>query len=334
MTATNLIPLAEAERREYAETGGRGRTAGIVAVDDPLRVVTVAELLALDIPPREMLLSPIIPSQGLAMLYSPRGIGKTHVALGIAYAVASGGTFLRWRAPKPRRVLLIDGEMPGATLQARLASIAAGAEIEPPDPSFLRILAADLQGFGGVPNLATAEGVAALDPLLHGDEFIIVDNISTTCRHGRENESESWEPVQDWALRQRRAGRSVLFVHHAGKGGAQRGTSRREDVLDTVISLRRPDDYNPIEGARFEVHVEKGRGIVGADAEPFEARLEIHDGAAVWSTRNLEDVTLRRVADLHTEGFSVRDIATELNISKSRADRLIRKAKEAGLIHD
>ena len=52
----------------------------------------------------------------------------------------------------------------------------------------------------------------------------------------------------------RRRGVSVLIVHHAGKGGEQRGTSRREDVLDTSISLRRPSDYLPTEGARFEVH--------------------------------------------------------------------------------
>jgi hypothetical protein len=36
-----------------------------------------------------MVLDPIIPEKGLAMLYAPRGIGKTHVALGIVYAAAS-----------------------------------------------------------------------------------------------------------------------------------------------------------------------------------------------------------------------------------------------------
>jgi hypothetical protein len=44
-------------------------------------------------------------------------------------------------------------------------------------------------------------------------------------------------------------GVSVLIVHHAGKDGAQRGTGRREDVLDTSLSLRRPSDYNPTQGA-------------------------------------------------------------------------------------
>ena len=66
-----------------------------------------------------------------------------------------------------------------------------------------------------------------------------------------------------WALKQHSAGRSVLFVHHAGKTGAQRGTSKREDVLDTVIALRRPGDYTPARALPLEVHFEKARGFSG-----------------------------------------------------------------------
>jgi len=81
----------------------------------------------------------------------------------------------------------------------------------------------------------------------------------------------------------------VLFIHHSGKGGAQRGTSRKEDVLDTVIALRRPEDYSPAEGARFEVHFEKARGFAGEEAEPFEAALT----GAGWAVCKLEDALER-----------------------------------------
>jgi hypothetical protein len=87
-----------------------------------LRPLTLSEFFSLEIKPREMLLDPIIPEKGLAMLYASRGTGKTHIALGIGYAVATGTGFLRWKAPKPRRVLLVDGEMPAAALQERLAT--------------------------------------------------------------------------------------------------------------------------------------------------------------------------------------------------------------------
>ena len=102
------------------------RAADAVKVKPPplvLPVVSAADLLALDIKPREMALAPIMPLPGLAMLYAPRGMGKTFVALSAAYAIASGGKALRWTAPTPRRVLYIDGEMPAVQLQERLGLI-------------------------------------------------------------------------------------------------------------------------------------------------------------------------------------------------------------------
>jgi putative DNA primase/helicase len=140
--------------------------------------------------------------------------------------------------------------------------------------------------------------------------------------------------MQEWLLALRRRGISVLFIHHAGKGGAQRGTSKREDVLDTVVSLIHPNDYQPDQGARFEVHFEKLRGFVGDEAKAFEARLEVRDGQAIWTMRDLEDVTLALAAEMFNDGMSVRDVATDLGISKSAAARLRKKAVAQGLLDD
>ena len=158
----------------------------------------------------------------------------------------------------------------------------------------------------------------------------MLDNLSSLTAVIRDNDAESWNPIQEWLLRLRRRGVSVLIVHHAGKGGEQRGTSRREDVLDTSISLRRPSDYAPVEGARFEVHFEKARGIHGDRAKPFEAKLEIRDGASAWTIREIEDVNLARVKALLDDELSIRDIADETGLSKSTVHRL-KKQIEAGL---
>jgi putative DNA primase/helicase len=118
---------------------------------------------------------------------------------------------------------------------------------------------------------------------------------------------------------------SVLFVHHAGKNRAQRGTSRREDLLDTVITLKHPADYRPSEGLRCEVHFEKTRSMLGDAAKPFEVRMESGQGGrAVWTCREIEDTKAEKAAELFAEGFSVRDVAEELGISKSQAGRLRR----------
>ena len=129
-------------------------------------------------------------------------------------------------------------------------------------------------------------------------------------------------------LRLRRANRTVLLVDHAGRGGiAARGTSKREDVLDTIVHLKRPSDYAPDQGARFEIHLEKARGVYGDDARPFEAQLETKDGADHWLVKSLEDANADRVIEATKEGLSSREIAKELGICKSTVNNIRRRHK-------
>jgi putative DNA primase/helicase len=295
-----------------------------------LRSVRIEDFLRMEFPPRENILAPWLPTQGLCMVYGPRGIGKTHIGMGIAVAVASAGRFMRWEAPQPRSVLYLDGEMPAIKVQERLSAIICNAEREP--TAKLNLITPDLQNYG-MPDLTSIEGQEALEPHLEGISLVIVDNISTLCRRGRENEGESWLPVQEWALRLRTMGLSVLFIHHAGKGGLQRGTSRREDVLDTVISLRRPGDYRPDEGARFELHFEKSRSIYGEDVKPFEAKLSSgSDDGQIWTIKDLEESLTERVARLLNEGIPQHEIAELLGVAKGTVSKHRKKAADLGLL--
>lgn len=296
-----------------------------------IQPISLEEFLSLEFPPRKNLISPWLPSQGLAMVYAARGIGKTHFALGVAYAVASGGSFLGWQAPRPAGVLYLDGEMPGVVMQERLAAIIASNDTQPSAP--FTLLTPDLQR-GGMPRVDTEEGQQMIEDVLTDDiRLIVVDNISTLTR-AKENEADGWTPIQEWALRQRAMGRSVLFIHHSGKGGQQRGTSRREDVLDTVIALRRPMDYQPDQGAVFEIHFEKARGIYGDDVKSIEASLKTDDaGRMTWVTRLVEAGTFDRVVQMLNEGMTQSEIAAELQVNKSNVSRHAKRAKAEGLIN-
>lgn len=319
MTANTALPTQPAPTwRPLTDMDGAGQDADAVA----FRPIRVDELLAMEIKPREQVLGPIIQEKGLAMLHAKRGIGKTYLALGIAFATASGGQFLRWSAPRPRSVLYIDGEMPLIVLQERVKSIVLGSDLLA-EPERLQFLAADYFE-DGLPNLSTTEGQERIEPFLDGVELVILDNLATLTSAVRDNEAESWTPIQGWLLSLRRRGVSVLLVHHSNKGGAQRGTSAREDVLDTIIRLSHPDDYAASEGARFEVFYEKTRGFYGDDAKEFEARLETRDGAAFWTTRDMEDARAARIADLLREDpkMSLRDMAEITGIPKTTVGRI------------
>ena len=283
-----------------------------------LTAVRVGELLGLEIKPREMLLDPILPEQGLAMLYGYRGTGKTYVALGIAIAVATGGPFLKWHAPRPRSVLYVDGELPATTLQERVRTILGGL----PPPENLKFVTPDLQPCP-MPDLSTSDGQMRLEPLLAGVDLVVLDNLSALCKTGNENEGQDWLCIQEWMLGLRKRGIAVLFAHHAGKNKSQRGTSKREDLLDTVITLKHPSDYDHSQGLRCEVHFEKTRAQLGDAAKSFEVGMQGDPtNGAKWTVRSLEDTNAQRANELFATGASVRDVAEELGISKSAAGRL------------
>lgn len=308
---------------------GAGGASAVIERITPLQAADVHALAKMEFKAREVFLEPWLHSQDLCMVFAARGIGKTHFSLAGAYAMATGGTFAKWKAPKPRRVLYLDGELPGIVMQRRLLMHCPDVE---PQPGFLRIFTPDLLPDGrGLPDLSTYEGQEAVEAMIEPDtEVVIVDNLSCWARSGRENEAESWLPVADWILSLRRRGLAVVLIHHAGKGGQQRGTSKREDLLDVVIGLSRPKDYDPSQGAVFVAEFTKARNLAGPDAESIELKLGGTEEQAAWTWRTVEASTYDRVVELAREGLKPNEIAAELEVNKSTVSRHLRRARAVG----
>ena len=338
--------IAQAEAMITAAFDAKGKTAAQIlgaAADtfdaltaqavpsncQPLTALDVHALAVMRFKIREAVLSPWLHTQDLCMVFAARGIGKTHFGIAIAYAVATGGTFAKWQAPQARKVLYLDGELPGGVMQKRLLMHCPDVE---PQPGYLRIFTPDLVPEGRVlPDLSMVDGQDAIGVMIEFDtELVIVDNLSAWMRSGRENEAESWGPIAGWLLSLRRRGIAVLLIHHAGKGGQQRGTSKREDLLDVSIGLSRPKDYTPEQGAVFVAEFTKGRHLTGNSAEGLEFTLAGTDDKAEWECRTIEHSTYDRVVALTKEGLTPGEICAELDINKSNVSRHIKKAREAG----
>lgn len=270
------------------------------------------------------------------MLAGFRGVGKTFASLGIAVSVASGTGLLGWEAGRARGVLLVDGEMDPAELQTRLRAILAGL------PESARKLAgrnlsilthADYKR--GIPNLA--------DPLLNGRlrveeaaeeaELLILDNLSTLTACTDENASAEWQSMQDWLVGLRRKGKAVLLIHHGGKPdwetgrSRQRGTSKREDVLNTSIMLHRPPGMSR---DKFLWEWTKTRGWV-PEADEFTVRIA-WDGHGGCTLEEVEagagaeqDEAARDLAEmLRGQGYTLREIEQRSKISKSVLSRMFK----------
>ena len=321
-TLAQLYELAEKNSSDSINVTTKATAKFIPAYKASLVKYNGVELLEKEFPPRETILSPWLPEQGLALIFSERGVGKTWIAMNVGYAVSGGGSFLGWQAQRPRRVVYIDGEMPAGVVKERFSRIVTAADFDAPEDN-LQFVIADAQP-DGLPDLADPSSQQYYDDCIRDAELIILDNLSTLCRSLKENEADSYGPVQEWSLRQRAAGRSVISVHHANKAGSQRGSNKKEDVLDTVVELRRPPAYDPSQGARLEIHYTKSRGFAGEGAKPFEAWLK--DGQ--WERCDINtNCDAEAVHAFHEEGMSIRDIADRLRIPKSTVAFKLKAAK-------
>jgi hypothetical protein len=292
---------------------------------EDLQALCVQELMQRHFTPREPLLGPWLRAQDVSMIHAPRGVGKTFMSLSVAMSVASGGSLLGWRTPQPNPVLFVDGEMPAVTMQERVKGFQDGCGWLA-EPNALRLMTPDLYE-RGIPDLSQPAGQKMIEGQLGDARLLVLDNISTLCRSGVENEAESWVAVQEWVLSLRKRGVATLLIHHSGKGGQQRGTSKREDIMDVVMNLRRPQDYSPSDGARFELHFEKARGLMGEDVKALEANLHSGtDGSMVWTWRDLERADKERIVQMSKDGMTTRDIATEVGKSKSTVARILKAA--------
>lgn len=296
-----------------------------------VRAVDLHEFVGMTFKPRTPLLSPWLHTQDLCMVYAARGIGKTHFALSVAYAVAAGTSFGPWKAPSPRKVLYLDGELPGAVMQQRCAMHCPDLE---PAQGYFRVLTPDLiPEDETLPDLSTLEGQECIERSIDADtELIVIDNLSAWARTGRENEAESWPLIGNWLLSLRRRGIAVLLVHHGGKNGQQRGTSKKEDLLDVVMGLTRPQDYDPKQGAVFMLEFTKARNLTGGDAESLEFTLGGDEERAQWAWRTCEASIMERVASRAKDGLTPGEIATEMGIHKSSVSRHLKSAREQGLL--
>jgi RecA-family ATPase len=88
---------------------------------------------------------------------------------------------------------------------------------------------------------------------------LILDSISSLAWMST-NDEENWLLFLTWLNRLRIQKKPcIIFLHHAGKSGLQRGHSRSEDLLDISLRLSR-DPEDETEWCKFQMTYDKVRG--------------------------------------------------------------------------
>jgi len=289
----------------------------------PLTYCSAGELAAATLPPRPFILEPLLAAGSAGLIYGPAGVGKSFLALGLALAAASGGSFLGWTATRPHKVLYLEGELGAVELQRRLALFG-------PPPAALSFWLND-QNTGPRLDLASVEGIARLMSSWQRPELLVIDNRSclagmTGLDPGRRVE------LGHFMSERRRKGQSVLMVDHANREGAVRGGSRSVDGMDLVMALRRPRDWCPRDGARFEIHVEEICG--GRAFDPIVAQLCTDAQRPHWQWQSLRGPAIDRAVALLRQGLGAEAMGKAMGLSRTSAYRLQRRARQLGWVAD
>ena len=295
-----------------------------------LKSITAADFVGLNVPPRRYVFSPFLPVGGLAEIYARTGVGKTTFALALSIAAATGTDFFSWQVKRSWNVLYVDGEMSTQEMQERLNVTSTHFGRPANGLTNLRLICRDRLQLG-IPDIGSTLGQSWFDDDAAWADVIFLDNLSCLWWSGRENDADAWSVIQQWLLKLKARGKSIIMLHHSGKNGSSRGTSRRHDILDTVIRLEKPPSYTESEGAKFEVHFDKTRNFAGPKAEPIGMLYQSDGTQADWSNFKITNERELEVAKLLQSGMRQREVANHLQISQGQVSKLSGRAKSNGL---
>lgn len=310
-------------------------------------VLTADEMKSLEVPEREYIVRPFLPTSSLSMIYAERGLGKTWLTLSMCVAISHGDDFLSYEVPKERTVLYIDGEMALYDLKSRV--VALDAE---PNENLLLMPSERLFKYDRPLNINDPDDQGRIEAVIQdlinegrGPDLVVFDNLSSLSGGVDENDNSALDALLRWLVSLRHRELAILLVHHAGKSGDQRGASRREDLLDTSIRLTKPkkkgkgddddgDEEPPHNGAHFILEFAKTRGI---RPHPFELELRLtqENGLMVWvaetgTNAKAMDKVLLDIALKYPRNQS--DLCEKTKRNKSSVSQRCKELREKGFI--
>jgi AAA domain/CHC2 zinc finger len=304
-----------------------------VTIDDI--IIPASDFYQLDIPERQELLFPWLKEDSINLVSGWRGCGKTWFALGVIDAVTRGENFGPWECRKSVPCLFLDGEMTVSDDHERIENLNLYTDRENPLYIYSDAYANQL----GLPraHLANESWRQKMKQILitRKIKLWVVDNLASLASGLDENKKQDWDPINSWLLELRFAGISTIMLHHVNKDGGQRGTSAREDNLDTSIMLKKPYDYTPEDGARFIVHFSKARVRTSRLNLITDTEFKLvadESGNHIWTFNSVRKETKNEILRLLDEGMTQTDIKNTLRIDKGYVSRTRKQAIKDGLL--
>ena len=319
-------------------------TEEVIIEKKEFKSVSLQELTLMDIPPRKAIIDPLIMEGSSMEINGGTGIGKTWFTLEMLCSICTGEKFLgKYEIANPRPVYYIDGEMPLDSIRERMNMIMARyiykykvSEIpfHISNPLLFKNNFIPKINDTKITQPIFKDEVKRFSDIYQKPLFICFDNLSCLTDY-KENDNDDWTSMLDMYTELKHEGHSICHVHHVGKGGHQRGASRKHDALDTVIHLKRPEEYDSSEGAVFNVKFDKHRHFAGEYARSFKCAIKVDDNNKVsWDISDFKDVASEELLTAYCMGLpdiTYTKLEEEFGISKSSIGRTIKHCVKNGL---
>ena len=319
-------------------------TEEVIIEKKEFKSVSLQELTLMDIPPRKAIIDPLIMEGSSMEINGASGIGKTWFTLEMLCSICTGEKFLgKYEIANPRPVYYIDGEMPLDSIRERMNMIMARyiykykvSEIpfHISNPLLFKNNFIPKINDTKITQPMFKDEVKRFSDIYQKPLFICFDNLSCLTDY-KENDNDDWTSMLDMYTELKHEGHSICHVHHVGKGGHQRGASRKHDALDTVIHLKRPEEYDASEGAVFNVKFDKHRHFAGEYARSFKCAIKVDDNNKVsWDISDFKDVASEELLTAYCMGLpdiTYTKLEEEFGISKSSIGRTIKHCVKNGL---
>ena len=293
-------------------------------------------------PSKVWLVDKVIGARDFCLLYGESGHGKTHVAIDLAFACATGRTFAdTFAVSRQLTVAYATGEGVGG-LADRLRGVAQRYGVDADTlplylyPDIPQLFESAVSPYGALHFLREWQAAAQANEVPAQLDILILDTLHNASSGADENSAQDAGIVQATMRRLRdELGCTIILLHHAGKNGtSERGSSAIRASADTVLRCTKLGSLMASSSNKYTLSCEKLKDGVAWPAQQwrldkdsaFTERVFVRwDGVAESDTGDAGDTSRqeRRILaflDSHPDThYTANELTQELKLSSVRS---------------
>lgn len=301
-----------------------------VGVERVIHSKTIKDLDQIDDNP-DYIIWPICQNREIGMVKARTGGGKTLIADEMAIMMSCGGSIeQRLIAKKPRKVLLVSGEMSEAQMKSRIVQIMGCYPDQEAIHNNFRYLS--LPSLGKSLDLTMEADRLWLDHEMQDAEVVILDYLSLFMPANAISSVNGWDKIYNHLRRRAINGMTFLILHQENKQGLSTGTGKITHDVDFIISLDKPQCC-PDDETHIEFRIQKLRHPRGIEHTPFAFRYEKENDQvkrtlySISQDGNIDVLPLvsRKVIEMHKLSELEIEILSKVKIGPVKAGIFISK---------